>query len=223
MEYETDDANQSWFDRVKESPRTVSALIIILIVAAAIYAFSGEQPEVAQVPEGENTTQEQEGESPTEAPEAPSSPTTPAAPGTQTTPTPVSKESLEESAKALPKAEKTDSGYVEVAEAGDSITRLARRATARYLAENTVDFAITNEHRIYIEDYIKDQMGSRGVSIGQSETISFDILKEAVESAKQLNDAQLRNLSRYTYVLTWDINTKKHVLYQRSPKPSLEL
>jgi hypothetical protein len=32
-----------FIQRVKESPRTVSALIIILIVAAAIYAFSGEE------------------------------------------------------------------------------------------------------------------------------------------------------------------------------------
>ncbi len=43
MEYDTDDTNESgnWLDRIKQSPRTVSALIIILIVAAAIYAFSG--------------------------------------------------------------------------------------------------------------------------------------------------------------------------------------
>ena len=37
-----EDDNGGILKRLKESPRTVSALIIILIVAAAIYAFSGD-------------------------------------------------------------------------------------------------------------------------------------------------------------------------------------
>src|SRR3989344_3352994 len=48
MEYEEENTteDESLFDRIKESPRTVSALIIILIVAAAIYAFSGNEADL---------------------------------------------------------------------------------------------------------------------------------------------------------------------------------
>lgn len=200
MEYETDDANKSWFDRVKESPRTVSALIIILIVAAAIYAFSGDQPDEPGQEVAENTNGEEQ--TATTSPE-------PTAVGegqegaTATTPTatPVSQESIAEQAKSLPQAEKTEQGYNEVAERGNGVTHLARRATARYLAENSVNYTLTNEHRIYIEDYIKDNLGAKTVTIGQTELISFDLIKEAVESAGQLNERQLQNLSRYTHVL----------------------
>lgn len=197
MEYETDDANKNWFDRVKESPRTVSALIIVLIVVAAIYAFSGDQ---AQQPEQAATPAE------TSQPAQETASPAPAATGQTTaeqTPrgTAVSKESLQRTAQALPKAEKTDVGYQEVAERGDGLTHLARRAASRYLAENTASYTITDEHRIYIEDYIKDQMDKKRVAIGQSELMTFDVLAEAVESASHLTDKQLRNLTKYTYVL----------------------
>lgn len=204
MEYETDDANKNWLDRVKESPRTVSALIIVLIVVAAIYAFSGDrgqQPEQAAAPEG-TSQPAQEQASPT--PVAIGEKTGEQAPGGRPAGqagTAVSKESLQTAAESLPKAEKTDKGYQEVAERGNGLTHLARRATARYLAENTVSYTITNEHRIYIEDYIKDQLGKKRLVIGQSELISFDLLAEAVESASRLTDKQLRNLTKYTHVL----------------------
>ena len=98
-------------------------------------------------------------------------------------------------------ARKTETAYVEVAQKGDGITHLARRATARYLSENTVDFTVTNEHRIYIEDYIKDHMQRTPTGIGAEKEISFDLIKDAVESAKTLNERQLKNLSKYTYAL----------------------
>lgn len=197
MEYETDDANKNWFDRVKESPRTVSALIIVLIVVAAIYAFSGDQgqrPEQAAAPAG---TSQPAQETASPAPAATGEQAATATPSV----TAVSQESLQTAAQQLPKAEKTDKGYQEVAERGNGLTHLARRATARYLAENTVNYSITNEHRIYIEDYIKDQMGKKRVAIGQSELITFDVLAQAVESASHLTDSQLRNLTKYTHAL----------------------
>lgn len=204
MEYETDDANKNWFDRVKESPRTVSALIIVLIVVAAIYAFSGDQdqqPEQAAAPKGTSQpAQETASPAPAATGEKTAQETPSGLPAGQAG-TAVSKESLQTTTQSLPKAEKTDKGYQEVAERGDGLTHLARRATARYLAENTVNYTITNEHRIYIEDYIKDQMGKKRVAIGQSELITFDVLAQAVESASHLTDSQLRNLTKYTHVL----------------------
>lgn len=194
MEYETDDANKNWLDRVKESPRTVSALIIVLIVVAAIYAFSGNQtqPQPAATPAPQGGEGAQEAASPT--PVAETKEAEPAG-------TAVSKESLQQAAEALPKAEKTGVGYQEVAERGDGVTHLARRATSRYLAENTASYTITDEHRIYIEDYIKDQMGRKPLAIGQAEVIPFDLIAQAVESAGKLSDRQLRNLTKYTHVL----------------------
>lgn len=211
MEYEQDDQNQEggFMQRVKESPRTVSALIIILIVAAAIYAFSGDQNQEpgdlasndqAATTEEQGEPTEEAGEETQEGEDAATeegATTTP----TQATPEPVDRETLAEENEALPEASKTDQGYVEVAAAGEGVTHLARKATTRYLSENNVDFDVTNEHRIYIEDYIKDRMGSNGLSLGESQTISFDLLKEAVDSARNLTPAQLNNLSQYTSAL----------------------
>lgn len=194
MEYETDDSNKNWVERIKESPRTVSALIIILIVAAAIYAFSGDKApkQEAGQPTGQGT-------------ETATEPTATPAPATSasTTPvvTPVTKEQIAATVKALPEARKTATSYVEVAQKGDGITRMARRATSRYLNDNAVDFAVTNEHRIYIEDYIKDHMQRTPTHIGTEREISFDLIKAAVESAKTLNGKQLKNLTKYTSAL----------------------
>ncbi|MEX1997598.1 MAG: hypothetical protein WEA04_02900 [Candidatus Andersenbacteria bacterium] len=204
----------SFFDRIKESPRTVSALIIILIVAAAIYAFSGNDDQGLQDEPGDQvavTTQEpgtgEEEEAGTETTPSPgegdgadvtSAPTTtPAAPSE-----PVTQEQLREAAQALPQARTTDNAYVEVAQAGDGITHLSRRAVTHWLAENQPGYSVTNEHRIYIEDYIQNRLGSERLEIGGEKSISFDLIREAVAAAGQLNEQQLRNLSQYTHALT---------------------
>ncbi len=205
MEYEQDDNKNEedggFVQRIKESPRTVSALIIILIVAAAIYAFSGneQQPAVTTTDEGA-ATEEGLGIEPTPPGQEPAGEATPAPKGA--TPAPIEQVTISEQAQTLPEARKTDTGYVEVAQRGDGVTHLARRATTRFLGENTVDFAMTNEHRIYIEDYIKDKVGSQMLALGEEATISYDLIREAVAAAGQLTDQQLRNLSQYTYVLS---------------------
>jgi hypothetical protein len=184
----------SLIDRVKESPRTVSALIIILIVAAAIYAFSGEEDnqEAAMVDDegipvteegtAAETMQEREGQV--------------AGDGMEEGEGTAMSEEVE-----LPQARRTGEGYVEVAQAGDGYTHLARRAATKWLSENQADYAVTDEHRIYIEDYIQNQLGSSGLALGESQTITFDLIQEAVVAAGGLNDAQLQNLSQYTHVL----------------------
>lgn len=212
MDEETRDESSSdgFMDRIKESPRTVSALIIILIVAAAIYAFSGEpqQPgqelantdEAAVTDEGATTDEDDEGEEPivggaTDGEEPAEA--TPAA----TTVAPLAPEQLQDMNKGLPAAEREGETYVEKAQAGDGITHLARRATTRWLAENNAGYQITNEHRVFIEDYIQNKLGSDRLSVDESRTISFDLISEAVKAAGELDDQQLRNLSRYTSAL----------------------
>lgn len=212
MEYEENNEESSFFDRVKESPRTVSALIIILIVAAAIYAFSGDntqQPEDLLAVDDEQTQDEdvnedqedagdEEGEVTDE--ESPTQDEQVQTPDTNTT-TKVSQDELSEQNKSLPEAQKTDEGYQEVVAAGEGVTHLARRATTRYLSENNAGYEVTNEHRIYIEDYIQDRLGTSGLEQGQTMTVSFSLLEEAVSAANGLNQSQLNNLSQYTHVL----------------------
>lgn len=204
MEYEDDDekGEGGFLQRLKESPRTVSALIIILIVAAAIYAFSGEQPQQGEQPTGEATPTEeaQATEQPQETGEFEEVVPEETAAAPAATPQVVEQRELQQQSRALPEARKTQEGYVEVAQTGDGITHLARRATTRYLSENRVAYSVTNEHRIYIEDYIKDQIGSRPLALGEELTITFDQVKEAVSAAEQLTDAQIQNLTKYSTV-----------------------
>ncbi len=219
MNDETGDDSDSvgFFDRIKESPRTVSALIIILIVAAAIYAFSGEpkkdgdelannnEPAVTEengamdVVDDADEEENMDKVDDTVAPKPPVAPTPaqpPVVPGEK-----VSAEKLQEMNRALPPVERADRAYVEAAQAGDGITHLARRATTRWLAENNAGYEITNEHRVYIEDYIQNKLGSDRLSVGETRTISFDLIAEAVKSAGELNGTQLNNLSHYTVAL----------------------
>lgn len=182
MEYEQDDKENEGgiLARLRESPRTVSALIVILIIAAAIYAFSGEQ------------SRQQEQQSPLSTRQAES--TQEVLTDTSTTGQPQQDQQ--------PASVPTGTGYVETAESGDGITHLSRRATQRYLSENAVGWEVTKEHRIYVEDYIKDRIGSKKLALGESMTIPFEVITEALEVARTLTPSQLENLSQYTHVLT---------------------
>lgn len=215
MDYEQEDQTQDEgvMQRIKESPRTVSALIIILIVAAAIYAFSGNQNKQAT---NNDSLLTQASVTPEASPLLVTSATPsdnasvspqPATPAPAATAAPqmslVSAEDLAAQVRALPAGERTATGLVEKAQAGDSVTVLARRAATRWLSENSSGYAVTNEHRIYIEDYIKDHTGSYGLAIGQTETVPFDLIAQAVAEAGQLNEKQLKNLSQYTAQVTF--------------------
>lgn len=188
--------------RIKESPRTVSALIIILIVAAAIYAFSGDDNngEVALNTGEETATVEENGEEAVQLEEAAGD----ILEGETTTKQAAKvagEETTAEAAKEIPKAERTEQGYVEVAQAGDGYTHLSRRAVTRWLGENQTNYAVGDEHRIYIEDYIQNRIGTQPLALGDSHTVSFDLIKEAVAAAEGLNEQQLQNLSQYTGAL----------------------
>lgn len=183
------------FDRLKESPRTISALIIIVIVAAAIYAFSGQQsapsPDEATPATPANEEQGENGTPVAERNGAVQNQKV-SVPRVVLTPS-----DLEQRGSSLPAGTRTESAFVEKAETGNGITHLTRRATTRWLAENQAGYDVTKEHLVYIEDYLQNRVGSEGLSIGEERTISFDMVAEAVRAAGELNDAQLRNLSKY--------------------------
>jgi hypothetical protein len=184
-------------ERLRNSPRTVSTIIVILIIAGAIFAFSdrGARPSPspeAATPEGEET------EAPGAAPEVTPGGETPREKGTPE----VTKAPPQPA--ALPEPSETADAYAEVAAKGEGVTHLARTSADRYLEANAPDFQVTNEHRVFIEDYLKDRTGRAPLEIGETRTFSKDLIREAVEASKELTDAQLRNLQKYSRLVQWE-------------------
>lgn len=88
--------------------------------------------------------------------------------------------------------------YIEVAEKGDGITHLVRRALREYLAEKPQNFEVTPEHKIYVEDYTAKKIGADWLQLGEIREISGDLIKEAIEIAETLTPEQLQNLTQYS-------------------------
>lgn len=192
----TDGETGGFLERLRNSPRTVSTIIVILIVVGAIFAFSdrGSQPGPSPA-SGETQTPTTE-VSPSPEPE-----------GAEATPTPEGEEAVkaeepeatpEPTPMPLPEAQETDEAYIEVAARGDGVTHLARRALLKSLESNKPDFEVTAERKVWMEDYIKDQVGRAPLAVGENKTIEKSVVREAVEKSKNLTDAQLKNLQRYS-------------------------
>jgi hypothetical protein len=90
---------------------------------------------------------------------------------------------------------------IETAVKGDGVTHLARRALKSYLNDHPEE--LTNEHKIYIEDYLKDKTGSRPLEIGEEVTFSEDLIKQAIDASLELTEAQLKNLEQYSALVAW--------------------
>lgn len=86
--------------------------------------------------------------------------------------------------------------YAEAARRGEGRTHLARRAMQRYLTDQA-DKNVTAEQQIYIEDFLQKQTGRGGLHIGQQLSFSTEQIQAAIERAKQLSPAALRNLKKY--------------------------
>jgi hypothetical protein len=91
--------------------------------------------------------------------------------------------------------------YLEIAESGEGITHLARRALKEYLQEKPQDFQVTPEHKVYIEDYIAKKLGGGWLKLGEKLEISDNLIKEAIEKAGTLTPIQLENLTRYSQLV----------------------
>lgn len=77
----------------------------------------------------------------------------------------------------------------------EGITHLARRAAKEYLASSGE--TLSPEQKIYVEDYLKRQIGSQKITVGQTLEFNEDVIKTGVEKAKALNEKQIKNLSKY--------------------------
>ncbi|MDD5589611.1 MAG: hypothetical protein PHQ47_00340 [Candidatus Portnoybacteria bacterium] len=94
------------------------------------------------------------------------------------------------------------SGITVKAGKGAGVTHLGRAALKQYLVSNS-DMAkgLTSEHKIYIEDYLKDKTSSAPLAIGQEMTFSNDLIKQAIDSSNDLTQKQLDNLHKYTLLV----------------------
>jgi len=99
-------------------------------------------------------------------------------------------------------APKLEGSIEKLAEKGDSITTLARKALKDYLAEAD-GLNLTREHKLFIEDYIQNRISDKELQIGEKLSISKDLIAEAVEKSEGLSDAELEELQNYSE-LVWN-------------------
>lgn len=92
----------------------------------------------------------------------------------------------------------TENIYKVAAQPGDGITHLARKTLKEYLNANpSANSGLTTEHKIYIEDYLKDLRGEKFLEIGEEIEFSENEITKAIEMAKNLSENQLANLSQF--------------------------
>ena len=171
---ETDGQMKQW---LQDNLRIIVSIIIVVAIAGGIYSYSKrtEAPVKEEISQESVTTPETAKDS-----SAKETVTTPAK-------TPV---------VAVPQSQETETSFVETAAKGNGSTHLARKALADYLEKNP-DAALTAEHKIYIEDYLRKAVSRKGVKVGASVEFSKDLIQNAISKSKTLNDRQLKNLHKY--------------------------
>lgn len=179
---------KQWF---QDNLRIIISIVIVVLIAGGIYSYSkrsaapsaeeqGEQSTISEELNGSGSISDQ-GETAANDKKSEEK-TTATKPAIQTAPAGQSQE--------------TDGSFVETAAHGDSMTKLARRALANYLEKNP-DSALTAEHKIYIEDYLRKNVPKKSIHVGTSVEFSKDLINGAISKAKTLNDNQLNNLHKY--------------------------
>lgn len=177
---------KAWF---VENLRMIVSVVIVVAIAGGIYAYS----QRTQAPSAEKETAVSEegkisvigGETEQEGADQESVQPTPVQPAEET--------ALSE----IQTSQETESSFVETAAKGDGATKLARRALANYLEKNP-DAALTAEHKIYIEDLMRRQVKNGNLKIGDKREFTKDMIANAIEKSKKLNESQLKNLQKYS-------------------------
>lgn len=123
-------------------------------------------------------------------------------PGPKTAPT---QESSTEGILGGPEIKETSEGkvYAVRAQTGEGITHLARQTLKEYLLANPEKAQnLSKEHKIFIEDYLKDSIGSRPLEIGEEISFNENKISEAIEASLNLSQSQLKNLEQYSRLVT---------------------
>ena len=177
LQEESGDKATAW---VQDNLRVIVSVFIVAAIALGIYSYSGRNANTDTVGSGSST---EEAES-TTLNETDS----------------ITKKDVIVTEKVAPAelSRETETAFIESAERGNGTTHLARRALGNYLEKNP-DSSLTKEHKIYIEDYLRKNVGSKGgVKIGTSIEFSKTLIDAAISKSKTLNDRQLENLKQYS-------------------------
>ncbi len=194
-----------WGRKIKEwlkahGVTVVLPIVALIILGFGIYFYSKETP---VAPEFLSESTEQITSSSSEETTLPAEKTTETEEKTATQESTQQKAEKTQQETASPNTVEKEcvNCYHEKAEKGEGITHLARKALQEYLSENNVDFELTPEHKIYIEDYMKDRTGSRFLEVGEEITFSVDLIQEAINSAHQLTQEQLNRITVYAQMV----------------------
>ena len=184
---------KNWLGRYGSS--VVLPIIAILILAGGIYLYATRNTEELPAPTAGITDElideisEPTGEVPKEIAEAPK----------EKTEEPAQKPEIKE---IIPEPVKKEGKIIEKAVRGDGVTHLARRALKDYLKDKPQEKELTKEHKIYIEDYLKDKESSHPVEIGDEIAFGEDLIKEAINASLGLTQSQLKNIEKYSALVT---------------------
>ena len=169
---------QTWF---QENLRVIVSVFIVGAIALGIYSYS-QRTETLMTGDEESALVSEDTETESLSDEI----SAPSMKDTEVTKTPVEV------------SRETEGSFVETAVAGEGSTHLARHALANSLEKNP-DSSLTAEHKIYIEDYLRKHVAvTGGVHPGTSIEFSKELINQAIESSKTLNDRQLNNLKKYS-------------------------
>ncbi|MFA6973856.1 MAG: hypothetical protein WC238_03945 [Parcubacteria group bacterium] len=164
----------SW---IQDNLRIIISVLIVVLIAGGIYSYSKRTatPTDDQTSQGVITQQDESDKN-----------------NAAITPDTSKSKQVVDSATS----QETENSFVETAGKGDGTTVLARRALANYLEKNP-DSALTPEHKIYIEDFLRKSVPKKAVHVGTSVEFSKDLVQNAIGKSKTLNDRQLQNLHKY--------------------------
>lgn len=178
---------------IKENTRIIISIIIVIAIAGGIYSYSKRSQKLIEQNVIEEQTVLPKDKVEIQKDEVQKNPSDN---------TVIQEPEREKSAISPSAASKeTETSFIEVAEKGNGTTHLARRALANYLEKNP-DSSLTAEHKIYIEDYLRKKSGFKGkIYIGTSVEFSKDLIKQAIDESKKLNEKQLKNLQKYTILV----------------------
>ena len=88
--------------------------------------------------------------------------------------------------------------YQEIAETGEGITHLARKALNHYLDDYGQNTSLLSDaHRTYIEDYLQNEIGSDWLQQGEKVSFGKDLIGQGIEKALALEDAELENIDSF--------------------------
>ncbi len=190
-EYTPEESEQSKSEEAKrwfqDNLRIIVSVIVVVLIAGGIYSYSkrSTSPVVSEKEEVADNIVLNDQDSKINA-------------DGQTSSTETSKTADAKKESSSVSSQETVDSFIETAGRGDGLTVLARRSLANYL-EKTPDSTLTKEHKIYIEDYLRKNVGYKGgIHVGTSVEFSKNLIEQAIAQSKNLNERQLQNLQKYS-------------------------